>query len=113
MSRRLYMLTDQQMERIAPHLPKPRGWPRVGDKLVLGGIIHVRKNGIPWNQAPGEYGKWATLYRRFVRWTRGGVFLRILMNVAMDEAELAMFDSTCCKARRTAASLKAGPAPDG
>lgn len=113
MSRRLYMLTDQQMERIAPHLPKPRGWPRVDDKLVLSGIIHVRKNGIPWDQAPGEYGKWATLYRRFVRWTRGGVFLRILMNVAMDEAELAMFDSTCCKAHRTAASLKAGPAPDG
>ena len=41
------------------------------------------------------------------------IFLRILANVSMDEAELAMFDSARCKDRGTAASLKAGSAPDG
>ena len=40
------------------------------------------------------------------------IFLRILANVSMDEAELAMFDSARCKDRGTAASLKAGSAPE-
>ena len=61
MNRNLYMLTEEQMERIAPLLPKSRGLPRVDDRLVLSGIIHVRKHGIPWDQAPIEYGNWATL----------------------------------------------------
>ena len=98
MNRNLYMLAQEQMERIAPLFSKSRGLPRVDDRLVISGIIHVRKHGVPRDQAPIEYGNRATLYRRFVRWTRSGVFFRILASVAKDEAELAMFDSACCKA---------------
>ena len=98
MNRNLYMLTEEQMECIAPLFPKSRGLPRADDRLVLSGIIHVRKHGIPRDQAPIEYGNWATPCRRFVRWTRSGIFFRILTNLAMDEAELAMFDSARCKA---------------
>lgn len=100
MSCKLYMLTEQQTEHIAPYFPKSRGWPRVDCRLVLSGIIHFRKLGNPWDQAPSSFGHWAALYRRFDRWTSSGVFQRILTNVAMDEAELAIFDSTCCKAHR-------------
>ena len=111
MARKLFMLSEKKMELISPYLPKPRGNPRVNDRLVLSGIIYVRKTGIPWDQAPPEYGNWNTLYKRFVRWTRGGVFDRALAGLSAAKVGTAMFDSTCCKAHRTAASLKAGPVP--
>ena len=111
MARTLFMLSKKKMKLISPYLPKPRGKPRVDDRLVLSGIIYVRKTGIPWDQAPPEYGNWNTLYKRSVRWTRGGVFDRALAGLASTKVGTAMFDSTCCKAHRTAASLKAGPVP--
>ena len=111
MARKLFMLSEKKMELISSHLPKPRGNPRVDDRLVLSGIIYVRKTGIPWDRAPPEYGNWNTLCKRSVRWTRGRVFDRALAGLAYTKVGTAMFDSTCCKARRTAASLKAGPVP--
>ena len=111
MTRKLFMLSEKQMELISPYLPKPRGNPRVNDRLVLSGIIFVRRTGIPWDLAPPEYGNTNTLYKRFVRWTRCGVFDRALAGLAAAKVGTSMIDSTCCKAHRTAASMKAGPVP--
>lgn len=37
-----FWLTDDQFEKIAPHLPaNTRGKPRVDDRRVISGIIHV------------------------------------------------------------------------
>jgi transposase len=51
--------------------------PRVDDLRVISGIIYVIRNGLQWKGAPGEYGPHKTLYNRFVRWSRLGVFNRI------------------------------------
>ena len=111
MASKLFMLSEKQMELISPYLPKPRGNPRADDRLVLGGIIFMRRAGIPRDLAPPEQGNPNTLYKRFVRWTRGGVFDRTLAGLSAAKVRTAMIDSARCKARRTAASLKAGPVP--
>ena len=42
MSRDHFWLTDKQFARIAPHLPTgTRGKPRVDDRRVISGIVHV------------------------------------------------------------------------
>ena len=63
-------------------LPKLRGIPRVDDKLVLSGIIYAIHNGLRWKDAPQGYGSHKTLYSRFTRWSRKGIFLRILYRLA-------------------------------
>jgi transposase len=107
-----FWLTDEQLERLRPFFPKSRGKPRVDDRRVLSGIIYINKNGLQWKDAPSLYGPPKTLYNRFVRWSRMGVFARIIMELAQPgpDGEVIMIDSTHIKAHRTAASLsKGGP----
>ena len=108
MSDHHFWLSDAQFARLRPLLPnKPRGVPRVDDRRVVSGIIHVIRNGLRWRDAPEACGPHKTLYNRFVRWSRAGVFDRIFAELAAtsEAAETVMIDATHLKAHRTAASL--------
>ena len=111
----LFWLSDKQMKRIEPHFPLSHGMPRVDDRRVISGIIHVLRNGLRWRDAPADYGPHKTIYNRFVRWSRLGVFNRIFAALAgkAGEPDRLMIDATHLKAHRTAASLlKKGLFPD-
>ena len=111
----LFWLTDKQMRRIEPYFPLSHGIPRVDDKRVLSGIIFVIRNGLRWRDAPADYGPHKTIYNRFIRWSRLGVFNRIFAELSAKgpQPERLMIDATHLKAHRTAASLlKKGLFPD-
>lgn len=111
----LFWLSKAQMGRIEPFFPLSHGIPRVDDRRVISGIIFVLKNGLRWRDAPREYGPHKTIYNRFIRWSRMGVFNRILAALAGEagEPDTVMIDATHLKAHRTAASLlKKGLFPD-
>lgn len=74
------------------------------------GIVFVIKNGLRWRDAPKAYGPHKTLYNRFVRWSRIGVFDRIFADLAAQagEPDEVMIDATHLKAHRTSASLREG-----
>ena len=83
MSRDHFWLTDRQFARIAPHLPADtRGKPRVDDRRVISGIIHVLKSGARWVDAPSVYGPRKTLYNRYVRWAAKGVWVNLFHALA-------------------------------
>jgi transposase len=102
-----FLLTPAQMRLLRPHFPLSHGIPRVDDRRVLSGIVFVIKNGLRWRDAPSGYGPHKTLYNRFVRWSRMGVFDAIFATLAgaAGEPEQLIIDSTHLKAHRTAASL--------
>jgi len=111
----LFWLSHKQMQRIEAFFPLSHGVPRVDDRRVISGIIHVLRNGLRWRDAPGDYGPHKTIYNRFVRWTRLGVFNRIFaaLTAEAQEPDTVMIDATHLKAHRTAASLlKGGFFPD-
>ena len=111
----LFMLSEAQMRRISPYFPLSHGVPRVDDRLIVSAIIFVIKNGLRWRDAPRSYGPHKTIYNRFIRWSRLGVFNRIFAELAgkSGEPERIMIDATHLKAHRTAASLlKGGLFPD-
>ena len=103
----LLMLTPAQMRRIEPYFPRSHGMPRVDDRRVLSGILFVIRNGLRWRDAPAAYGPHKTIYNRFIRWSRLGVFNRILAELAAQAGgtDQLMIDATHLKAHRTAASL--------
>ena len=102
----LFLLSERQMARIEPHFPLAHSIPRVDDRRVISGIVYVIKHGLQWKDAPKDYGH-KTLYNRFIRWSRLGVFDRIFAALAGDgpKPERIMIDATHLKAHRTAASL--------
>ena len=103
----LFWLSEAQLRRIKPFFPLSHGMPRVDDRRVISGIIFVIRNGLRWRDAPAAYGPPKTLYNRFVRWNRLGVFDRIFAGLAgnVGKPDCVMIDSTHLKAHRTAASL--------
>ena len=103
-----FLLSEAQMRRIAPFFPLSRGRARVDDRRVLSGIIYVIRNGLMWRDAPPAYGPHKTLYNRFVRWSRMGVFNRIFAGLTAEGGtpDQLMVDATHLKAHRTAASLR-------
>jgi len=104
---RLFLLSERQIARISPFFPLSHGVPRVDDRRVVSGIVYVIKNGLQWKDAPAGYGPHKTLYNRFIRWSRLGVFDRIFAALASErpEPKRIMIDATHLKAHRTAASL--------
>ena len=100
-------LSEAQMRRIAPYFPLSHGVPRVDDCRVISGIIFVIRNGLRWRDVPAEYGPPKTIYNRFIRWSRLGVFDKIFAALAAKggKPDQLMIDATHLKAHRTAASL--------
>lgn len=103
----LFWLSGRQLARIELYFPLSHGVKRVDDQRVISGIIHVIRNGMRWRDAPPDYGPHKTLYNRFVRWSRLGVFNRIFEALASKggKPDRLMIDATHLKAHRTAASL--------
>src|SRR4051794_39268451 len=65
----LFWLSEEQFKKIKPLLPNDvRGVPRVDDRRVLSGIIHVLKRGLHWSDGPPEYGP----AKQFIIARRGG-----------------------------------------
>jgi transposase len=85
---RRYELTDEAWERIEPLLPRQRRGGRWADhRTVLNGMFWVLNSGAQWRDMPERYGSWETVYGRYRRWTREGLFDRILqrLHVSLDE----------------------------
>ena len=103
----LIWLTEAQMHKIEPYFPLSHGVPRVDDRRIISGIIFVIRNGLRWRDAPAEYGPHKTIYNRFIRWSRMGVFNKIFAGLAAKAGtpDQLMIDATHLKAHRTAASL--------
>jgi putative transposase len=111
----LFWLSAAQMRWIERYFPLSHGIARVDDRRVISGIIFVIRNGLHWRDAPQEYGPHKTIYNRFIRWSRLGVFNKIFAALAAQggKPDQLMIDATHLKAHRTAASLlKKGLFPD-
>src|SRR4051794_9033212 len=109
MSRNLFWLSDDQWVRIEPHLPTDvRGVERADDRRVISGIVHVLKSGCRWCDCPEAYGPPTTIYNRFVRWARRGIWENLFRELVGcgRSADTQMIDSTHVKAHRSAAGAK-------
>jgi transposase len=86
---RRYELRDAAYERIEPLLPKQRsgGGQWADHRTVLNGMFWVLNSGAQWRDMPERYGKWQTVYSRYRRWTREGLFDRVLerLHLELDE----------------------------
>ena len=105
---RRYELTEYEWQAIRPHLPnKPRGVARVDDRRVLNGIFWVLRSGSPWRDLPERYGPYTTCYNRFVRWTKAGVWDRLMDAVsAAHDGKVQMIDSSSVRVHQHAANTK-------
>ena len=112
MAKQLTWLSDAEWGRIEPLLPRGRkGAHRVDDRRVISGIVHMLRIGARWRDCPAEYGPYTTIYNRFNRWSRQGIWTRMFYALTGHSGifDGAAIDATHIKAHRSAAGAKGGP----
>jgi transposase len=105
-----YDLNEAEWRLIEPLLPdKPRGVARVDDRRVINGIFYVLRTGSPWRDLPERYGPYTTIYNRYNRWAKAGVWLRMFEALAARSPQsMQLIDSSIIRAHQHAAGAKKG-----
>ena len=107
----LFWLTDEQFAALAGHLPMVHTGPeRQDDRRIISGIIHRFREGCRWRALPEEYGPYTTVFNRYNRWSRRGLWQRLFAALVecADPPALAMIDSSAVKAHRSASGAQKG-----
>ena len=71
------LLTDRMWAKIAPLCPgkaSDPGGPAKDNRLFIEAILWHARTGSPWRDLPPHFGKWNSVFQRFRRWARKGVF---------------------------------------
>lgn len=104
-----YALSDADWQRLAPLLPgRPGTRGRSGDdnRRFLDAVNWIARNGGPWRDLPARYGKWNTVWRRFDRWSRAGVWQRLFEHFQDPDLDWLLLDSTSVRAHQHAAGAR-------
>jgi len=108
-------LSNEQWEKLKRLLPQKgkRGRPARDDRQVINGILWVLRTGAPWRDLPERYGKWTTVYSRFQRWRKAGVWDDLLAGVQAErdgqgelDWEIHFLDGSVVRAHQHAAGAK-------
>jgi transposase len=107
-----YRLSDEQWEQIEGLLPpnRKRGGQWKDHRLVIDGILWALSDGGRWRNVPAEFGPWQTVYDRFRKWCRSGLWDRILRRLQARKMrrgeidwELFCIDGSVVRAHQSAA----------
>ncbi len=106
------VLGDERWARIEGELPGKKGDPGCtarDNRLFVEAVLWIARTGSPWRDLPGEFGRWFTVYTRFWRWTKKGVWERVFKALSDDpDFEYVMIDGTICRVHQHGAGAKGG-----
>ena len=103
-------LTEEQWRRIKDLLPAEHG--RAGrpprpNREMVNAVLWVLRSGAPWRDLPDRYPNWKSVHTRFLRWSRRGVWKRVLDALAADfDGEFTIIDASIVRVHQDAAGGK-------
>ncbi|QJW88200.1 IS5 family transposase [Spirosoma taeanense] len=106
---RRYEITDQQWQQIAHLLPGKVGHvgrSAVDNRLFINAVIWIARSGAPWRDLPERFGPWNSVYQRFRRWAKAGVWKTVFDELQEPDLDWLMIDSTTVRAHQHAAGPK-------
>lgn len=116
MAPRRHELSEAEWKRIKDLLPAERGRPGrppLPNRSLVNAILWVLRTGAPWRDLPAYYPKWKTVHTRFLRWSKQGVWKRVLDTLAIDlDDEYAILDASIVRVHQDATGgKKTAPSP--
>jgi transposase len=98
------------LDRLLPDRGK-RGPPIAEKRRTVNGILWVLRTDAPWRDMPETYGHWNSVFWRFTRWSKLGVWdvaFKALTSLGHSASEERAGDSTIFRAHQRAAGAKGG-----
>ena len=112
LERSRFVVSDAVREKVAPVLPGKVSDPGAtarDNRLFLEAVLWRVRTGSPWRDLPNEFGRWNSVFQRFRRWVRAGVFERLFEWVSDEpDFEYALIDGTIVSAHQKASGAKGG-----
>ena len=106
------VLRDDQWERIARLVPGKVGDPgRSGanNRLFVEAVLWIVRVGAPWRDLPQDFGNWNSVFQRFRRWVRSGVFDQMFDALAADaDFEYIIVDGTIVRVHQHGSGARGG-----
>jgi len=103
---RRYELADEAWERIKDLLPGRPGAPGTtghDNRTFVNAVLWVARTGAPWRDLPERFGNWNSVFQRFNRWAKAGVWGRVMEALGGDaDLEWLLIDSTVVRAHQHA-----------
>lgn len=108
-----YEIQDKQWRLIQDLFPpkrKPQGGrPAVDNRRMLNAMLWVARWGAPWRDLPDTFPNWKSVYTRFRRWQKAGIWDRVLEQVSKDpDEESVMIDATIVRVHQHGSGAKGG-----
>jgi transposase len=106
---RRHEFTDEQWESIRDLLPGQegdRGITAKDNRLFVNAVMWIAKTGAPWRDLPERFGNWNSVFQRFNRWCKRGVFQSIMDKVCDPDLGCLLLDSTIIRAHQHAAGAE-------
>lgn len=106
---RRFELSDEQWQRVEGLLPGRPGSPgRKGEnnQLFLEAVLWIVRTGAPWRDLPERFGDWNSVFQRFNRWAKKGVWQRVFDALQDPDLEWVMLDATIIRAHIHAAGAQ-------
>ncbi len=110
---RRHEITDEQWNAICDLLPGKEGDPGAtakDNRLFVNAVRWIAKTGAPWRDLPERFGNWNSVFQRFTRWCKTGVFQSIMEKLQDPDLEVLLLDSTVIRAHQHAAGAKGSSA---
>ena len=92
------MISDKQWRRIHLLLPgkvTDSGVTAKDNRLFLEAVLWIVRCGAPWRDLPSELGHWNSVYIRYNRWCKKGIWANLFEELAKDkDCEYIMVDGS-------------------
>ena len=112
LDRSRFVVSDAVWEKVAPLLPGKATDPGAtgrDNRLFLEAVLWRVRTGVPWRDLPGEFGKGNSVFQRFRRWAKAGVFERVFAHLSGEpDFECALIDGTIVSVHQKASGAKGG-----
>jgi transposase len=106
------MLSDGQWERLKDLVPGKAGDPGVtgrNNRLFVEAVLWIARTGAPWRDLPHDFGLWNSVWKRFSRWSKKGVWERLFNALADDlDFEYVIVDGTIVRVHQHGTGAKGG-----
>jgi transposase len=107
-----FVVTDEVWARLEPHLPGRKGDSGAtgrDNRLFVEAVLWRVRTGLPWRDLPEAFGNWNSVFRRFRRWAKAGVFEQIFNEMrGASDFEYALIDGTIVQAHQKASGARGG-----